>query len=170
MKLNRLIGVVVLLLSIGTTTLNAQFLPPSCPGPGCGEGGGENPDPIIADWPPFGNVADEMKFLSWLYKTGATEYQVDIFDEFGTTTFFTQTTSSTSMKLDLPNIDGLEVGETYVLTIRTTVGTESKFSNLHFFTLTSRADKDAVISSFDDDAVLNSLRNPIDNNCKLTIS
>lgn len=155
MKLLRLTLNIVLLSMFTASMVQAQFLPPRCPGDeSCNPGGGTNNDPIIVDWPPFGNVCNATNFIKWMYKEGAAEYTLTIFNSAGTASFASYTTSGNSLKLDLHTIEGLEIDQEYVIVIQTDNG---KFSNLHRFVLKEKADLEAVLADLEADVIYNSI-------------
>ena len=155
MKLLKQILSIVLLSLFTTSMVYSQFLPPRCPGDeSCNSGGGTNDDPIVVDWPPFGNVCNATNFIKWMYKEGATSYTLDIFNTSGTEIFASFTTEGNSLKLDLHTIEGLEVGQDYVIVIRSD---NDKFTNLHQFTLLEKADLEAVLADLENDNIYNSI-------------
>lgn len=142
------------LFLISCSIVNAQFLPPVCPGDeACGIGGGQNSDAIIVDWPPVGNVANTVQFINWLYKEGATSYTVEIFNADGTVNFYTATATNTSHKLDFPSIN-LDTDTEYAIVIRSN---NNEFSNIIRFTLKDKSERDAVLEALNNDAIYKSL-------------
>ncbi len=146
--------IVAMVLLFSASMVYSQFLPPRCPGDeACNSGGGTNDDPIVVDWPPFGNIANVTNFIKWQYKSGATSYTLDIFNSDGSQVLYSETTTSNGLKLILPDL-GLEVGTEYVIVIRSD---NNKVTNLHRFVLKDKSDLDAVLAELENDQIYNSI-------------